>query len=485
MLVTSDTPPPFRYARPVFFALSGAALVTIVALGQSVLLPFLLAMVVAYVLFPLVVRVERFMPRWVAILLVYTLTIGAMTGFGWAIIPRLFVETKTLSAELPKLTARVRDNYLPWVDRRLKKWSGVKATDIKKAEDRARQVDPDVPQPPSSSPGVSPIVITPHKDGSYRVDIRKDVRIEAGPGGSWVLSSGGPTPTKQPFSSARALQDGLDRAVAYAQHNSFELLRLGRSIVASVSRGIFYFFLTLMLAGYMMFTYEGILGFAREMSPSHRRPRFDHFLRHLDRGLSGVVRGQLIICLVNGILSAIGFWLLGLKYWPILSLIAGIMSIIPIFGSILSSIPAVAIGLTQSFGTAAWVLLWIVGIHQLEANFLNPKIIGDQAKIHPVLVVFALLFGEHFFQITGALLAVPCLSLVQTLFLHFRESVLGIPFSPDAATSPGAAVLAADGPRDITTDLAETAHSAADSADDAAAESNGSRTDTNENAPAD
>ena len=126
MLVTSDTPPPFRYARPVFFALSGAALVTIVALGQSVLLPFLLAMVVAYVLFPLVVRVERFMPRWVAILLVYTLTIGAMTGFGWAIIPRLFVETKTLSAELPKLTARVRDNYLPWVDRRLKKWSGVK-----------------------------------------------------------------------------------------------------------------------------------------------------------------------------------------------------------------------------------------------------------------------------------------------------------------------------------------------------------------------
>jgi hypothetical protein len=75
--------------------------------------------------------------------------------------------------------------------------------------------------------------------------------------------------------------------------------------------------------------------------------------------------------------------------------------------------------------------------------------------------------------------------LVQTLFLHFRESVLGIPFSPDAATSPGAAVLAADGPRDIATDLAETAHSTADSADDAAAESDGSRTDTNENAPAD
>ena len=84
-----------------------------------------------------------------------------------------------------------------------------------------------------------------------------------------------------------------------------------------------------------------------------------------------------------------------------------------------------AIGLTQGFGTALGVLLWVVGIHQLEANFLNPKIIGDSAKIHPVLVVFALLLGEHFYQITGALLAVPVLSLTQTVFLHFRESILG------------------------------------------------------------
>jgi hypothetical protein len=92
-------------------------------------------------------------------------------------------------------------------------------------------------------------------------------------------------------------------------------------------------------------------------------------------------------------------------------------------------VPAVAIGLSQSPGTAIGVLLWIIGIHQLEANFLNPKIIGDQAKIHPVLVVFALLLGESLFAITGALLAVPCLALVQAVFMHFRESVLGLPSS--------------------------------------------------------
>jgi predicted PurR-regulated permease PerM len=100
-----------------------------------------------------------------------------------------------------------------------------------------------------------------------------------------------------------------------------------------------------------------------------------------------------------------------------------VFSLIPIFGSIASAIPAVALGLTQSLGTASFVLVWIIGIHQLEANLLNPKILGDAAKIHPVLVIFSLLAGEHFFHTVGALLAVPTMSIAQSLFLHFREVV--------------------------------------------------------------
>ena len=143
----------------------------------------------------------------------------------------------------------------------------------------------------------------------------------------------------------------------------------------------------------------------------------------MDRGLSGVVRGQLTISAINGVLSAIGFAFIGLKYWPVLALVAMVFSLIPIFGSIASAVPAVALGLTQSLGTAVFVLFWIVGIHQLEANFLNPKIMGDAAKIHPVLVIFSLLVGEHFFHIVGALLAVPCMSIAQSLFLHLRDVI--------------------------------------------------------------
>jgi predicted PurR-regulated permease PerM len=125
----------------------------------------------------------------------------------------------------------------------------------------------------------------------------------------------------------------------------------------------------------------------------------------------------------------VGFYLAGLSYWPLLTLIATALSIIPIFGAIISSVPAVIVGLQHGPGVAFFILAWIIGIHQIEANLLNPKIMGDAAKVHPVLVVFALLAGEHFFGITGALLAVPVLSISQTLFLHFRQYALGMPAS--------------------------------------------------------
>jgi predicted PurR-regulated permease PerM len=186
-----------------------------------------------------------------------------------------------------------------------------------------------------------------------------------------------------------------------------------------------------------MLTRESVMGFFRSLVPPAAGYDFDRLMLRIDKGLAGVVRGQLLICLVNGVLSAIGFVIFDLKYWPILAILAAVMSIVPIFGSILSTIPAVLVGLTQDFWTAWWVLIWILGIHQIEANLLNPKIIGDAAKLHPALVVFALLLGEHSFGIWGALLAVPALSIAQSLFNHFR--FLAMPDSAKDSLVPPAA----------------------------------------------
>ena len=395
--------------RGLFLGISAVLVVALIIAARAILLPFVLALVVAYIFTPAVLRVERRrVPRFVAVLIVYAVALGAIGGFIGLIVPRLGAEVKGLSTEMPKLKQNVREKWLPALDEKIAGWTGREPTPLV-------EEPPDEPKPP--------IRLQRRDDGSFDVSVSEDVRFREVDEGVWALDAQEPS---RAISTASVLQKGFDRGASYAKRNAFELIKVGQEIVAAISRGIFTLFMTLMLGAYMMLTHEKLLGFFRDLCAPGQRASFDKFLRRLDRGLSGVVRGQLMICVVNGVLSAIGFWLFGLKYWPIMAVLAGVMSLIPIFGSILSSIPAVAIGLTQGVGTAVGVLIWIVGIHQVEANFLNPKIIGDSAKIHPVLVVFSLLVGEHFFQIKGALFAVPCLSLLQTIFLHFRETTMGL-----------------------------------------------------------
>jgi predicted PurR-regulated permease PerM len=296
----------------------------------------------------------------------------------------------------------------------------------RRAREALNQVGEPAPEPVESAPAFNVVRET---DGSTSIRIGAGVDVvQEGPK-VWRVKTVHHAP--KTFSIAALASEAIADTAGYIRRNAFELLRIGQLVVAKLSRGIFLLFMTLMVAAYLMMTRESIIEFFASLPPSRSRLSFDRLLFRIDRGLSGVVRGQLIIMCVNGVLSAIGYWLFGLKYWPILALVSGLMSIVPIFGSILSSVPVVLVGLTQNFWTALWVLLWILGIHQIEANILNPKIIGVAAKIHPVLVIFSLLVGEHFYGLWGALFAVPTLSITQSIFNHFRfESLPDTP--PDS-----------------------------------------------------
>lgn len=396
-------------SRVVFLAVSGVLLVALLVWTSEVLLPFILALITAYVLTPAVALCERFkMPRAVSVILVYTLTLGSIYTGVAAIAPRLFAETQNLAREAPAMLRKLAAQWGPMVERR--------------AREALNQVGEPPPEPAETAPAFN--VVT-EADGSTSIRIGAGVDVvQEGPK-VWRIKTVHHSPAS--FSIAAVASEAIADTAGYIRRNALELLRIGQLVIAKISRGIFLLFMTLMVAAYMMMTREDIIEFLASLPPSRSRLAFDRLLFRIDRGLAGVVRGQLIIMCVNGVLSAIGYWLFGLKYWPILALVSGLMSIVPIFGSILSSIPVVLVGLTQDFWTALWVLLWIIGIHQIEANILNPKIIGVAAKIHPVLVIFSLLVGEHFYGLWGALFAVPTLSLTQSVFNHFRFESL-----PDA-----------------------------------------------------
>ena len=174
--------------------------------------------------------------------------------------------------------------------------------------------------------------------------------------------------------------------------------------------------LVFMIAGFILVDTQRIKNFISLLVLPAHRLFLDTFLVKVDSGLAGVVRGQLIICFVNAVLTLIGLFILKIKFALILATLAGLFSLIPVFGSIASTIPIALVALMNSPFSCLLAVLWIAGIHALEANFLNPNIMGTAAQIHPVLIVLALVAGEHFYGIFGALLAVPVMSVVLTLF---------------------------------------------------------------------
>ncbi|MHB1846158.1 MAG: AI-2E family transporter [Deltaproteobacteria bacterium] len=210
-----------------------------------------------------------------------------------------------------------------------------------------------------------------------------------------------------------------------ARAHLLELVGLGPTVAVAVVRGVFDGALTLMVTAFLLADPQAILGFAERLVPPVARPGYRRLLARVDVGLSGVVRGQLTICVINGTLTIIALLVLRVPFAYALALLATVSSFIPIFGTFLSSIPIVAVALGQGLHVGVLMLLCLVGIHNLEAYVLNPKVMGDASRLHPLLILFALVAGERTFGLLGAVFAVPAMSLASTLFLFALEALTG------------------------------------------------------------
>lgn len=222
---------------------------------------------------------------------------------------------------------------------------------------------------------------------------------------------------------------GLETARSVVQEQLSGLL----GWVTGLAHGIFDFFLILMLTAFFLIFFPTIRDYLRDLVAPQYREDYGAVLKRIDTRLSGAIRGQVMICIVNAVLTFPGLWFIGAhsdatnlaSYSALLSLLAGVLSMIPIFGVILSTVPMVVLALAQgSVGGALAVVAWICVIHAIEAYILNPNILGHSASMNPIIVVFALLAGKQFGGMLGALLAVPVASVVVSLFGYYRRLVV-------------------------------------------------------------
>ena len=395
--------------------------VLVVLLGHAVLLPFIFASLIAYILAPIVARMTlrkngtRRMPRGLAIIICYIVFIAAVVGFMFLLVPRLSRDVSRLAKEAPGLAKKIDKQYVPsvarWLEDRFPSLRVVKPTP------EEQPIVPDVPIPPGTA-----AVFTPLPDGRFALQLTANgIDVKPTPDGGFHVQALETPPEAQTLEEK--LRAYAKKAVFGLQSRLNDVARVFQDIIAGFIKGIFGFFFTLMIGAFLLIDVEKVHAFLRSLFPANVREDYDVIIAGIDQGLSGVIRGQLVICVINACLTYVGLLVFGVKYQLIFAIVAGLMSLIPIFGSILSSVPIVVVALVSGDqgvdiirGVA--ILLWIIGIHLIEANILNPKIIGTAAKIHPVLVIFALFLGEHSYGLVGALLAVPILSAIQVVFMY-------------------------------------------------------------------
>jgi len=128
------------------------------------------------------------------------------------------------------------------------------------------------------------------------------------------------------------------------------------------------------------------------------------------------LRGQLVLCVVVGVLSFVGLSLLRVDYALPLALIAGLLEIVPIIGPVISAIPAAVVGLVTSPVMGLGVIALYILIQQLENNFIVPKVMQKAVGLNPLVTLVAILVGGRLFGLGGVLLAVPITLVGTTIF---------------------------------------------------------------------
>jgi predicted PurR-regulated permease PerM len=180
--------------------------------------------------------------------------------------------------------------------------------------------------------------------------------------------------------------------------------------------GIFGLVSILLLTFYFLVEAQDVFNLFVRVFATEHRPRVARVSELVAAKISGWLGGQMLLGLIIGSMSAIGFFFMGVPYFFVLAVIAGIGEMIPMVGPLLSAIPAVGVALTVSPALAVGVAAFCLGIQLVENNVLVPKVMGQTVGLNAVTVIIALSIGSELLGFVGALLAVPTAAIIQVLF---------------------------------------------------------------------
>lgn len=158
--------------------------------------------------------------------------------------------------------------------------------------------------------------------------------------------------------------------------------------------------------------------------PPDKQKEINTLIKKIDDTLSKYIIGQIFVAFILGVLTYIGFLIIGLPNALILSAIVMVTSFIPFLGPILGILPAVFIGISHSFLLVIKIIIVLIVVQQIEGNIIQPRVQGKRLKIHPLVVIFTVLIFITLFGFIGALYAVPAYAVGRVIFVEYHDKYM-------------------------------------------------------------
>jgi predicted PurR-regulated permease PerM len=226
------------------------------------------------------------------------------------------------------------------------------------------------------------------------------------------------------------------RAASAIEQGGTDVLKNLVGTLAEVGGMILDIVLALVISLYLLVDGPRFSKRSLALIPAQHRAKALFVQDNVSRVLGGYLRAQLTLALIVGVLAGVGTALLGLPYAVVLGVLAGLLELVPMFGPILSVVPAVLVALFMPFPTVVWVVVLFLVIQQVENNVLAPRISGHAVGLHPLGAMFALLAGFQLAGLLGGLFAVPLAGVLWVLLGAAYRQVVAEPPRPKRRLLP-------------------------------------------------
>lgn len=207
--------------------------------------------------------------------------------------------------------------------------------------------------------------------------------------------------------------------------NASDITNYAKGIL-SVATTIFDIFVALVVSIYLLAERKEILLFVKKLSAAIFNQKISKNLGKYFNSTNQIffkfLASQLLDAIVVGVLITIAFSLMGIKYAPLLGFIIGLFNMIPYFGSIIAVavsglITLISGGLSQML----WMIIVAIVIQQIDANIINPKILGNSLKVSPLIIIAAVTIGGAYFGVIGMFLAVPVAAALKIIIMDYID----------------------------------------------------------------